>query len=275
MTAAMRLTALFFALVPLLQAADPTPKPADPKKERKLAPGGKWFAGDMERPRPKVITPPEPGKAPSDAIVLFGPGSDLSLWKREPRKDSPPAEGDVPLWVAKGDYFECTPKSGAIRTRKKHPGDQHWHIEFATPSEVKGNSQGRGNSGVFISSFPEVQVLDSYQNDTYPDGQAAALYHLYPPMVNASRKPGEWQTYDIIIERQKKDDNGKVIQKARMTVIHNGIPVHIAREFATQDTESDLSFQDHGNPVRYRNIWVRQINTNDPDALGTPPAAKK
>lgn len=269
----MRLTLVFF-LFSALHAAEPAPKPAEPKKERKLAPGGKWFAGDMERPRPKVITPPEPGQAPSDATVLFGPGSDLSLWKRDPRKDDPAPDDDKPRWVAKGDYFECTPKSGSIRTRAKYTGDQHWHIEFATPAEVSGKSQGRGNSGIFISSFPEVQVLDSYQNDTYPDGQAAALYHLYPPMVNASRKPGEWQTYDIFVERQKKDAAGKVVQKTRLTVIHNGIPVHIAREFATQDTESSLSLQDHSNPVRFRNIWVRQINTNDPDSLGTSPPSK-
>ncbi len=270
----MRLILLLAFLLPPLHAADPAPKPAEPPKERKLAPGGKWFAGDMARPRPKVITPPEPGRAPSDAIVLFGEGSDLSLWKREPRNDDPNPADDAPRWVAKGSYFECAPKSGSIRTRAKYPGDQHWHIEFATPAEVVGKGQGRGNSGVFISGFPEIQVLDSYENDTYPDGQAAGLYHLYPPMVNASRKPGEWQTYDIIIERQKLDESGKVIQNARMTVLHNGIPVHIAREFATKDTESDLSLQDHHNPVRFRNIWVRQINTNDPDALGTPPPAK-
>lgn len=247
---------------------------ADPAKPKPLAPGGKWFSNDMNRPRPRVITPPEPGKAPSDAIVLFG-GSDLSLWKRDPRKDDPaPAGDDATKWVARDGYFECTPKSGAIRTRQKYAGDQQWHIEWATPSEVKGNSQGRGNSGVFIGGFPEVQVLDSYQNDTYPDGQAAGLYGQYPPMVNASRKPGEWQTYDIIVERQKKDASGKVIKKARLTVIHNGIVVHLGREFDMGGQDSDLQLQDHGNPVRYRNIWVRKLNLDDPDSEGTAPPKK-
>jgi hypothetical protein len=128
---------------------------------------------------------------------------------------------------------------------------------------------------VFLTGFPEVQVLDSFENDTYPDGQAAAFYHNYPPMVNASRTPGEWQTYDIIIERQKKDESGRVIKKARISVIHNGIVVQWGREFDSGAQDGDLALQDHGNPVRYRNIWVRPINLTDPDSEGTPPPAKK
>jgi len=264
----MRKILLFLALLSHLSHA------ADPAKPKPLAPGGKWHVNDMNRPRPRVITPPEAGKAPSDATVLFG-GKDLSLWKRDGKKDSPATPGnDAALWTVKDGYFECAPKSGSIRTRQKYAGDQQWHIEWATPAEVKGNSQGRGNSGVFIGGFPEVQVLDSYQNDTYPDGQAGGLYMHYPPMVNASRKPGEWQTYDIIVERQKKDPSGKVIKKARLTVIHNGIVIHLGREFDAGALESDLGLQDHGNPVRFRNIWVRPLNLDDPDSEGTPPPKK-
>jgi hypothetical protein len=261
--------------VSMTQAAEP-PKPVQPRKEQ-LAPGGKWKRGDMSRPRPRVITPPgfssqaAAGQPPSDAIVLFD-GKDLSKWKSD-KKDE--GADDKAQWKVENGYFEIVPKTGSIRTREKIAGDTQWHIEWATPSEVKGNSQGRGNSGVFIGGFPEVQVLDSFENDTYPDGQAAGLYGSYPPMVNASRKPGEWQTYDIIAERQQKDETGKVVKKARISVIHNGVVVQWGREFDSGAQEGDLSLQDHGNPVRYRNIWVRPINLTNPDSEGTPPPAKK
>lgn len=241
------------------------------KKEQPLTPGGRYRAHDMQRPRPQVITPPglstqdQPGNAPSDAIVLFN-GKDLSQWKREPRKDSPPGD-DRPQWKIENGYMEIVGKSGSIRTRKKFRGDYQLHLEWATPSTVSGNGQGRGNSGVYIGGFPEIQVLDSYQNDTYPDGQAAGLYSQYPPMVNASRKPGEWQTYDIFFERAKPD------QKARLTIIHNGIVVQYLREFDTLDQEGDLLLQDHLNPVRYRNIWLRSLRV-DSDQVGTKPTAK-
>jgi hypothetical protein len=259
-------------------AAEPAPekKAAEPKKEN-LAPGGKWKHGDMSRPRPRVISPPgmstqaAPGKAPSDAIVLFD-GTDLSKWKRDGKRDD---ADDKALWKVENGYFEIVPRSGSIRTREKIKGDTQWHLEWAAPSEVKGSSQGRGNSGVFIGGFPEVQVLDSFENDTYPDGQAAGLYGNYPPMVNASRKPGEWQTYDIIVERQQKDASGAVIKKARISVIHNGIVAQWGREFDSGAQDGDLGLQDHGNPVRYRNIWVRPINLTDPDSEGTPPPEKK
>jgi hypothetical protein len=260
-------------------AADPAPKPAEPPKAN-LAPGGKWKHGDMERPRPRVITPPgfstqeAPGAKPSDAIALFD-GTDLSKWKRDKRKEDGEGADDKAQWKVEKGYFEIVPRGGTIRTREKVAGDAQWHIEWATPSEVKGNSQGRGNSGVFIGGFPEVQVLDSFENDTYPDGQAGALYSQYPPMVNASRKPGQWQTYDIVVERERKDDKGAVVKKARITVIHNGIVVQWGREVGSGVQEGDLSLQDHGNPVRYRNIWVRPINLVDPDSEGTPPPAKQ
>ncbi len=259
-------------------AADPEPKPAEPHKEN-LAPGGKWKHNDMDRPRPRVITPPgyttqeAPGQKPSDAIALFD-GKDLAKWKRDKRKEDAEGASDEAPWKVENGYFEVVPHSGYIRTRDKFEGDSQWHIEWAAPVEVKGNSQGRGNSGIFIGGFPEVQVLDSYENDTYPDGQAAGLYGVYPPMVNACRKPGEWQTYDIIVERPKKDEKGAVVKKARISVIHNGIVVQWGREVGG-GMDGDLGLQDHGNPVRYRNIWVRPINLTDPDSEGTPPPEKK
>lgn len=238
---------------------------ADKKKEQPMTPGGVYRAHDMQRPRPPVITPPgfstqeKAGAAPSDARVLFD-GKDLSQWKREPRKDSPP--GEEPMWKIENGYMEIAPRTGGIRTKEKFKGDYQFHLEWATPAEVVGNGQGRGNSGVFIGGFPEIQVLDSYQNDTYPDGQAAGLYSNYPPMVNASRQPGEWQTYDIFFERPK---NGG---KARLTVIHNGIVVHYLREFESTLQEGDIFLQDHLNPVRFRNIWLRPLFT-DPDKQGS------
>lgn len=259
---------LLLALAAFVHAADPKDKP------RPLTPGGKYVEGDMTRPRPRVITPPSEGKAPSDATVLFN-GKDLVNWKRDGRKDDKPGTPDTPQWKVTPDYVEIVPLSGGIRTRDKFAGDLQIHVEWATPSEVKGNSQGRGNSGFFIGGFPELQVLDSFENDTYPDGQAGAFYHNYPPMVNASRKPGEWQSYDIIVERQQKDAAGKVVKKAKLSVLHNGIVVQWQREFDTAVTESDIALQDHHNPGRYRNLWVRPINLKDPDAEGTPPPGKK
>jgi azurin len=243
------------------------------KKEPPLTPGGVYRAHDMQRPRPPVITPPgfstqqQAGAPPSDAIILFD-GKDLSKWKSDPRKDTPPGD-DKPRWKVENGHAEITPKAGGIRTREKFKGDYQLHIEWRTPDVVSGKGQGRGNSGVFIGGFPEIQVLDSHENDTYPDGQAAGLYSHYPPMVNASRKPGEWQSYDILFERARPG------AKARLTVIHNGVVVHYLREFDSSAQEGDIALQDHNNPVRYRNIWLRPLRV-DSDAKGTkPPAAAK
>ena len=274
---AISLSSILCATVCTAADSPAQPKPATPKKEPQLAPGAKWRKGDMGRPRPRVVTPPgfssqnAAGAPPSDATVLFD-GRDLSKWKTDKKADG---GDDKAPWKVENGYFEIVPKTGGIRTRDKFAGDTQWHIEWATPSEVKGNSQGRGNSGVFIGGFPEVQVLDSFENDTYPDGQASALYSNHPPLVNASRKPGEWQTYDIVIERQHRDAAGQVVKKARITVLHNGIVTQWGREIDSAAQDGDLSLQDHGNPVRYRNIWVRPINLTDPDSEGTPPPAKK
>ena len=223
-------------------------------------PDEKWPAHSMERPRPPIVTPAPAGApvpAPADAIALFD-GKDLSLWKQQKAKEG---EDDTARWKLTEDYMEVVSGTGQHVCRKKLVGDIQLHLEWATPKEVKGKGQGRGNSGIFIEGFPEVQVLDSFDNDTYPDGQAGGLYGQYPPLVNACRPPGEWQTYDIIIERAIEKD-GEMVRKARLTVIHNGVVIQAGREFNNRTTEGTLSMQDHGNPVRYRNIWYRPLNVS-------------
>ena len=149
------------------------------------------------------------------------------------------------------------------------------HVEFATPSEVKGNSQGRGNSGVFLLGHFEIQVLDSYQNITYPDGQAASMYGQYPPLVNVARAPGLWQSYDIVFSAPRFAADGKLEKPAIVTVLHNGVVVHHATPFwgptrhrsvlpyTPEMAKGPLALQDHGNPVRYRNIWIRELKDYD------------
>lgn len=222
---------------------------------------------DPARPRPPIIDPgkpssmEQPGKAPSDAIILFD-GADLSHWRS---MDGSPAK-----WIVRDGVMESVKGSGYIRTLRAF-GDCQLHVEWATPVRVEGKSQGRGNSGVFLMNTYEIQVLDSYNNDTYPDGQAAAVYGQYPPQVNASRAPGQWQTYDIIFHRAHFDDEGKVTQPARVTVFQNGVLVQDNVEILGPTTwmnrppykahpdKLPLALQDHGNPVRFRNIWIREL----------------
>ena len=224
-----------------------------------MQPDGKWRIHDIKRPRPPVVTPGPfvSAPAPADAIVLVGPGSDLSQWQAT---TWPMADGV--LQTGKG-----------MLTSKASFGDIQLHVEFATPSKVSGDSQGRGNSGVYIGGVFEVQVLDSFENPTYADGQAAALYGQFPPLVNASRKPGEWQSYDIAF-KAPRFDAGKLVSPAIVTVLHNGVLVHNAQAFwgPTQHRRIDpyqpsnatgpIRLQDHGNPVRYRNIWLREIKAD-------------
>lgn len=206
---------------------------------------------------PPTVDPGAPGQPPSDAIVLFN-GKDLSEWKSQ--------SGQEARWKVQDGYMEVN-KTGSVLTRRDF-GDVQLHIEWSTPAVVKGEGQGRGNSGVYFQGRYEVQVLDSYQNKTYPDGQAAAIYKIAAPLVNASRKPGEWQTYDIIFRAPKPADGGAV-QPGFMTVFHNGVLVqdHVplrgkattAAQFSGATPKGPLMLQDHGNPVRYRNIWIRPL----------------
>lgn len=233
-----------------------------------LLPGGKWRVHDDARPRPTVVPPGEnTTSAPSDAIVLFD-GKDLSEWIMV--KDNSPAD-----WIVKDGYFEIPGKDktlgGPIKTKREF-GDVQLHIEWASPSVVEGNSQGRGNSGVFFPGGFELQVLDSFENKSYADGQASALYGWKPPLVNACRKPGEWQTYDIIFEAPQWDAEGNLLKKAFITVIHNGVVTHHRQDYLGSTGHKKVAnynrvtgrgpieLQNHNNPVRFRNIWIRELN---------------
>lgn len=224
-----------------------------------------WDIHDMERPRPEVVTPGEAPtlgmEPPADAVVLFD-GTGLDAWETH--------DGNPAGWKVEDGYMEVVAGTGSIRTKEAF-GDVQLHLEWASPAVVESEGQGRGNSGVFFMGRYEVQVLDSYQNDTYPDGQAAALYGQYPPLVNATRPPGVWQTYDIIFRRPHFDAEGNLIKPARVTVFHNGIVVQDNRELlgptshkqrTPYQVHSDalpFGLQDHGNPVRFRNIWIRPL----------------
>ncbi|HEY6968009.1 MAG TPA: DUF1080 domain-containing protein [Candidatus Angelobacter sp.] len=230
----------------------------------------KWKIHDLNRPAPPVIDPgttgtqDAPGHPPSDAVVLFD-GKDLSQWADK--------DGGAAKWKVENGYFEVVPKTGYIHTREPF-GDCQLHVEFAEPSPAKGESQDRGNSGVFLQGLYEIQVLDSYENKTYPDGQAAAVYGEYPPLVNASRPPGQWQSYDIVFHGPRFDAAGKLTRPARVTVLHNGVLVQDNVEI-TGPTAGDhlpykphsekvpLALQDHNHPVRYRNIWIRELKTDN------------
>lgn len=230
-----------------------------------VIPGSNWRVHDGDRPQPRVVTPGgASGSPPSDAVVLFD-GSDLAQWIGR--------DGSDAAWKVENGYMEVN-GTGDISTRA-HFGDCQLHLEWATPEEVVGDSQGRGNSGVFLLGLYEIQVLDSFDNRTYADGSASSIYGQYPPLVNASRGPGEWQTYDIIFESPSWD-GGRLVKGTHLTVIHNGIVVHHRqraigptghRDLANYDTphtaKGPLQLQDHRNPVRFRNIWMRRLTTYD------------
>ncbi|HTM48951.1 MAG TPA: DUF1080 domain-containing protein [Bryobacteraceae bacterium] len=237
-----------------------------------VLPGQKWKVHDIDRPRPAVVTPgAAPGQPPSDAIVLFD-GKDLSKWTTQPKKNKS-SKGGASGWKLGNGYVEVAGGAGDLVTREKF-GDIQLHVEWASPTEITGDSQWRGNSGILIMSRYEIQVLDSYNNKTYADGQAAAVYGQWPPLVNASRKPGEWQTYDIIFEAPKFQA-GKVARPAYVTVIHNGVVAQhhqeiiapmahrIVKPYEPHGAEEPLALQDHDTPVRYRNIWVRRMKGRD------------
>jgi len=221
-----------------------------------------WQIHDMDRPQPEVVKPGQTAAAPpADAIVLFD-GTDLSGWRHK--------DGQTPAWKVENGYMEVAPKCGDIFTRKGF-GDVQLHVEFATPTVIEGEGQKRGNSGVFFMGTYEVQVLDSHNNKTYPDGQCGAVYGQYPPLVNASRPPGEWQTFDIIFRRPRFTEDHELATPAVVTVIHNGVLVqdHVElvgptshkkrRPYQTHDSKLPIKLQDHKNPMRFRNIWVREL----------------
>jgi hypothetical protein len=246
------------------QAPAPAPVGYD---DTPMQPNGKWKVHDANRPQPTVVAPgPAPATPlppPADATVLIGTKDDLSAWTM--------TDGSPVTWPMKNGVAQTG--KGIIRTKAEFT-DFQLHVEFATPSEVKGDSQGRGNSGVFLLGKFEIQVLDSYHNRTYADGSASAMYGQYPPLVNASRPPGEWQTYDIAFTAPRF--KGTTLDKpAIVTVLHNGVLVHNATAFwgptahkkidpYTPDTaKGPIALQDHGNPVRYRNVWIRPVKADD------------
>ncbi len=238
-------------------------------KDTPMIPGTKWHVHDSDRPHPPVVTPGERfsqmASAPSDAVVLFD-GKDLSKWQA--------SKGGEATWFVRDGYMETKPKSGMIRTKEEF-GDFQLHLEFATPEKIEGTGQGRGNNGLNIFGRYEIQILDSYNNVTYADGQAAALYGQFPPLVNASRPPGEWQTYDVIFEGPRWNEQGELTRKASVTLLHNGLIVHNKRELLGGITHRQvlpwkqhgekgfIELYEHGNPVRFRNIWIRPLGEYD------------
>ena len=231
-----------------------------------MQPNGRWHIHDGNRPQPASVTPGNATQfaAPADATVLIGDRDDLSAWQM--------MDGSSPTWSMKNGVVETG--KGIMRTKAVF-SDFQLHVEFATPSEVKGDSQGRGNSGVFLLGKFEIQVLDSYRNPTYPDGQAAAMYGQYPPLVNASRRPGEWQAYEIAFRAPRFTASGALDKPAVVTVFHNGVLVHNATAFwgptahkkidpyTPDNATGPIALQDHGNPVRYRNVWIRALKGDE------------
>lgn len=206
--------------------------------------------------KPAIVTPgATAADPPSDAIVLFD-GTDLSHWKNGER------------WtIEEGDMIAG---KGPVASKETF-GDCHVHIEWSAPTPPKGKGQGRGNSGLFLMGIYEIQILDSYDNETYHDGQAGAIYKQTPPMANAMRPPGQWNTYDVLWTAPKFNDDGSLQSPAYMTAIHNGVvilnhfelkgdtPYNRPPKYTKHPEKGPLQLQDHGNPVRFRNIWVRNL----------------
>ena len=265
--------ALVVAAAVFVVAQPPPQKPGDLGfTDTPMLPGLPYHVHDPARPHPRVVTPGNIAAAPpSDAIALFD-GKDLSRWTHRNEQGALSA----PKWVVRDGYFEVAPRSGPLSTRESF-GDVQLHLEWATPTEITANSQGRGNSGVILMGKYEVQVLDSYNNPSYADGQAGALYGQWPPLVNAARPPGEWQTYDIVFEAPRFNAQG-LVSPAFTTAFWNGVVVHNRKEvrgetvyravaeYKAHAPELPLTLQDHGNPIRFRNIWVRRLGAYDQPA---------
>jgi hypothetical protein len=234
-----------------------------------LQPNGRWRVHDGTRPLPRVVTPgtqpagARPGTPPSDAVVLVGPGGDLSGWQHP--------DGSAVTWRMKNGVLQTG--KGSIATKQRFQ-DFQLHVEWASPKKVDGEGQGRGNSGVFLLGAFEIQILDSFNNVTYADGQAASMYGQYPPLVNACRKPGEWQAYDIVFTAPRFK-GGKLDKPAMVTVLQNGVAVHHAQHFhgptshrqigpyKPEHADGPIRLQDHGHPVSYRNLWLRPLKGYD------------
>jgi hypothetical protein len=224
------------------------------------------FLSGIQWAEPAIIDPGPPGGPPSDAVVLFD-GQDMSQWD------------GVENWKVENGYLVAGP--GTARTKGVF-GDCQLHMEFASAEEITGSGQGRSNSGVFLMGIYEVQVLDSYDNVTYFDGQCGAIYKQHPPLVNASRKPGEWQTYDIIWKGPRFDDDGELVSPAFITVLHNGVviqnhfelqgdtPYNRPPEYKPHPDKGPITLQYHGNPVRFRNIWIRELKELDSERVHEP-----
>lgn len=215
---------------------------------------------EVWEPEPEVVTPGADGSAPSDAIVLFN-GKDLSQWTDQ--------RGNAAKWSVNDGAMTVVKGTGVIKTRNTF-GDIQLHIEWRTPAVVEGEGQERGNSGIFFQERYELQVLDSYKNRTYSNGQAGSVYKQSPPLVNASRGPGEWQVYDVVFTAPRFGEDGTLQSKGRITVFHNGVLIqnntgiqgtteYIGKPKIIAHGKGPLMLQDHDNPVSYRNIWVREL----------------
>jgi hypothetical protein len=212
-------------------------------------------------PLPKIVTPGNGSVPPSDAIILFD-GSSLDQWETP--------DGGPTGWEVKDGIITVVKGKGDIQTKQGF-GDVQLHIEWRTPAEVVGEGQGRGNSGVFLQQRYEVQVLDNYENITYPNGQAGSVYKQHIPLVNACLPPGEWQKYDIIYTAPRFKDDGTLFTPATVTVLHNGVLIqnHVIIKgpmefiglpaYKAHDLKQPLMLQHHSNPVSYRNIWIREL----------------
>lgn len=224
-----------------------------------------------KQPLPPVVTPGESAAfiaPPTDAIVLFDGSEKLA------KENWTDTQGNPSQWKVVDGALESVKQAGYIQTKQKF-GSCQLHIEWASPANVAGSGQGRGNSGIFVMSQYEIQVLDSFENPTYADGQAGALYGRNKPLVNVCRKPGEWQSFDIIFHRPLFDAQGKLLRRATFTVFHNGVLIHdhvvlsggtgwngphAVTEYKAHADKLPISLQDHGSPVRFRNIWLRELS---------------
>lgn len=233
-------------------------------KDTPVLPDGKWKVHDADRPYPTVTTPAAvPGGAPSDAVVLFD-GTSLDAWQAQ-----------ATPWALKDGAVTSTPRAQGqgenALVSKQSFGDVQLHLEFRSPNPPTKTSQDRGNSGIWFMQRYEIQILDGYQNPTYADGTVGAIYGWKPPLVNASRKPGEWQSYDVVFERPHFGPDGKLLRPAYITAFLNGVLVQnrqpwlggtIWRKVGSYQAHGDaapIQLQDHNSPVSFRNIWVRPL----------------